>query len=428
MSEKKLKIYPVSLGCAKNKADFEKLLALLIKQGAEIVLVPEEATHFWVNTCAFIKPAVEESLEHILDLGEIKKQGQSLIVSGCLTGRYGAEKLKELLPEVDEFYGIEPYQYFAKQEPYERILTENPFYAFLKISEGCNRNCAYCTIPQIRGRLKSKPVDLLLKEAEFLLTLGVKELILVAQDITSYGLDLKPKVDLVSLVKTLSKLPFEFRIRLLYLYPVPNLKRLLEDFLSIPKVVPYFDLPIQHAHPEILKAMRRPNHIESLAETIFYLRTVIPEVAFRTTVMVGFPGEGEKEFEFLCRFLKEVEFDYLGVFPFYPEEGTLAEKLPAKVPYRERLRRRREVLRLQKEISKKRLRLRKGKEEEVLLLGEDEKGRFWGISKAQAPEVDGITYLLLPKGSKLNLTPGELIKGKVKKSTTYDLYVEPIIK
>ena len=422
------KLYPVSLGCAKNKADFEKLLALLIKKGAEIVLSPEEADLFWVNTCAFIKPAIEESLEHIFDLGEVKRQGQKLIVSGCLIGRYGVEILKNLLPEVDEFYGIEPYRIFTQEEPYERVLTESPFYAFLKISEGCHRNCSYCTIPKIRGRLKSKPLDLLLKEADFLLKLGVKELILVAQDITSYGLDLKQKRGLVNLVKSLSQLPFEFRIRLLYLYPVPNLKDLIEELLSIPKVVPYFDIPIQHAHPEVLKNMKRPDNLEVLAETITYLRKLSPEIAFRTTVIVGFPGEGEKEFEFLCDYLKKVEFDYLGVFPFYPEEGTLAENLPSKVPYKERLRRRREVLKLQKEISKKRLSLRKGKEEEVLVLGEDENGRLWGIAKAQAPEVDGITYILFPKNNVFNLTPGELIKGKIKRTTTYDLYVEPITK
>ncbi len=418
------KVYPVSLGCPKNKVDFEKLLYILGQKNYEIVLDPEEADIIWINTCAFIRPAVEEALDHIFELGEIKKDGQKLIVSGCLTARYGKETLKKLLPEVDEFYGIEPYQKFTKKEPLNRILTESPFYAYLKIAEGCNRKCSYCTIPKIRGAFRSKPVDLLLKETENLLKKGIKEIILVAQDITSYGKDLGEKKGLLKLIDKISNLPYDFRIRLLYLYPSGINKRFIKEILANPKVVPYFDLPIQHAHSDILKRMKRPSNSDYIKEIISYIRDINPFSAIRTTVIVGFPGEGEKEFEYLYEFLKEIEFDHLGVFIFYAEEGTPAEKMFPKVPYKEKIKRRRIIIKLQKEISKKRLQRRKGQEEEVLVLGEDIKGRLFGIAKIQAPEIDGISYIENSKTYKVY--PGDLIKTKIKKTGVYDLYVKPI--
>lgn len=414
------KIYPVSLGCPKNKVDFEKLLFVLTKKGAKLVLSPDEADLFWINTCAFIRPAIEETLEHIFELGSLKRNGQRLVVSGCLTARYGVERLRELLPEVDEFYGIEPYRYFSTVEPFKRVLTESPFFAYLKISEGCNKKCTYCTIPQIRGPLRSKPAELLIKEAQYLLERGVRELILVAQDVTSYGLDVGEKDGLLRLVERLSQLPYEFRIRILYLYPKKGIKRILKSLLSLPKVTPYFDLPIQHAHPKILKGMQRPVNLDEIAQTIEDIRKLTPEVAFRTTVMVGFPGEEEREFNYLREFLERVEFDYLGVFTFYPEEGTKAEALVPRVSYKEKVRRKREILRLQREITRKRLALRKGKEEEVLILGEDERNRLWGIARIQAPEIDGIS--IFTKASN-DLLPGSLIKVRIEKTGTYDLYV-----
>jgi len=417
------KIYPVSLGCPKNKVDFEKLLYVLHQKNYEIVLVPEEADIIWINTCAFIRPAVEEALDHIFELGEIKKNGQKLVVSGCLTARYGSETLRKLLPEVDEFYSIEPYQFFTQQEPIDRILTESPFYAYLKIAEGCNKRCSYCTIPKIRGPLRSKPVELLLKEAENLLKKGIKELILVAQDLTSYGKDQGKKDALLELIEKIAELPYEFRIRLLYLYPSGITKRLIETVLSNPKVVPYFDIPIQHAHPEILKKMRRPSDPEKIEELIEYIRALNPLSGIRTTVIVGFPGEGEKEFDYLCEFLKKVSFDYLGVFIFYPEEGTPAEKFTPRVPYKEKITRKKEIMRLQKEISRSRLQRRIGSEEEILILGEDIRGRSFGIAKIQAPEIDGITYLKTKK--KIEIFPGELVKVKIKKAGAYDLWAEP---
>jgi ribosomal protein S12 methylthiotransferase len=412
------KIYPVSLGCAKNKADFEKLLYILQKKGHEFVLFPEEADIFWINTCAFIRPAVEEALDHIFELGELKGDSKKLIVSGCLPARYGKEKLKELLPEVDEFYGIEPFRIFSSTEPVGRILSESPFYAYLKIAEGCNKKCSYCTIPKIRGPFRSKPRRFILKEAEYLLKSGVKEIILVAQDLTSYGKDRGEKDGLVRLLNALSNLPFKFRIRLLYLFPSAVNKTLVDEVISNPKVVPYFDIPIQHSHPEILKRMKRPFVAEKWLKTIEYIRKLNPFAGIRSTVIVGFPGEGEKEFLHLCEFLKEAKFDYLGVFIFYPEEGTLAEKLGPKVSYKEKIKRKQEILRLQKEITKERLKLRVGQDEEILILGEDVRGRSWGIASFQAPEVDGITYILAKK----NAIPGEFVKIKIKKSGIFDIW------
>lgn len=417
-------VYPVSLGCPKNKSDFEKLLYLLKKKGYLFSLNPEDADIFWVNTCAFIRPAIEESLEHIFELATLKKSHQKLIVSGCLPSRYNPEDLKKLLPEVDEFYGIEPFKYFSKREPINKICTDSSFFAYLKISEGCSHRCSYCTIPKIRGPFRSKPKALLLKEAQNLLKEGVKELILVGQDITSYGKDFGEKNGLVSLIQEISRLPYEFRIRLLYLHPAHLSSALIEDLLSIPKVLPYFDLPIQHAHPQVLRKMRRGYNPEKILKIIESIRKANPFASVRTTIIVGFPGEGEEEFAFLLDFLREAQFDYLGVFSFYPEEGTPAEKFKEKVSYKERQKRKRRILSLQREITKERLKARIGQEEEVLILGEDASGRPLGLAKIQAPEIDGISYI--KSKNKSSFLPGELLKVKIVKSGRYDLWVEPL--
>jgi len=424
--DKPLKIFPVSLGCPKNRVDFEKTLALLTNGGYEITLDPSLADVLWVNTCAFIKPAVQESIDTILDLSDFKKDGAKLVVSGCLTARYGKEKLKELLPEVDEFLGIEPYKEIKKFEPKERIFTESPFYAYLKVSEGCAHRCSYCTIPKIRGPFRSKPLPQLVEEATYLLKLGVKELILVAQDTTLYGRDLGERDGLLKLLYSLSELPFEFRIRILYLHPQHVDENLLLSMLSIPKVLPYFELPIQHAHPKILKAMNRAYSPEKILKLISSVRQANPRATFRSTVIVGFPGEGDEEFSFLLEFLKEAEFDYLGAFPFYPEEGTRAEKLKPRVPAKERLRRRKEVLRLQQAITKKRLEARVGTLDEVLILEEESPNKLKGLASFQAPEIDGLTLVKLSRKAKETILPGDLIKVRITKAKVYDVEASPV--
>lgn len=418
------KLYPVSLGCPKNKSDFEKVLYLLKEEGFQFTLTPEDADLLWINTCAFIRPSVEESIEHILDLGSLKKPHQKLIVSGCLPARYSIEELKDLLPEVDEFLGIEPYKYFSQLEPDKRILSESPFYAYLKVSEGCNHHCAYCTIPKIRGTFRSKPKELLLREVQNLLNSGVKEIIIVGQDITSYGLDFGEKEGLLTLLENLSKFPYEYRIRLLYLHPARLTPSLLEAISSIPKVIPYFDIPIQHAHPAILKKMKRLYTPEKILTLLEKIRKINHLASIRTTIITGFPGEGDREFEFLLSFLKEAKFDYLGVFIYYPEEGTEAINYEGQIAYREKLRRRREILKVQQRITKERLKTRLGSEEELLILGEDPKNGIYGISRLQAPEIDGLTYLI--NTNEFFILPGELIKVKIVKSGNYDLWAEPL--
>ncbi len=421
------KLYPVSLGCPKNKADFEKLLALLLRRNFQITLDPESADFLWINTCAFIKPAVQESIKVILELGSLKKPFQKLVVSGCLPARYKQTELKKLFPEVDKFYGIEPYRYFTEKEPTERILSETPFYAYLKITEGCSHACTYCIIPKIRGPFKSKPLELLLEEAKNLVKMGIKELILVGQDTTVYGKDLGIKNGLEVLLEKLSFLEIP-RIRVLYLNPATLNSSKIRSILENPKVLPYFDLPIQHAHPEILKKMRRPYGPDKIWELVEEIRSLTPFSAIRTTIMVGFPGETEKEFVYLLEFLKLVKFDYLGVFIFYPEEGTPAEKFDFQIPYKEKLRRKKEVLKLQREISKERLSQRIGTTEEILLLGEKSTRSLYGISKIQAPEIDGLTYVVLNKNFNKNLPlPGEIVKAKIKKASFYDLWAELFI-
>lgn len=423
--DKPLKIFPVSLGCPKNRVDFEKTLALLKNEGYEVTLDPSLADVLWVNTCAFIKPAVQESIDTILELSDFKKDGAKLVVSGCLTARYGKEKLKELLPEVDEFLGIEPYKEIEKFEPKDRVFTESPFYAYLKISEGCAHRCSYCTIPKIRGPFRSKPLPQLVEEATYILKLGVKELILVGQDTTLYRRDLGERDGLLKLLYSLSDLPFEFRIRVLYLHPQHVDENLLLSMLSIPKVLPYFELPIQHAHPKILKAMNRAYSPEKILNLISSVRQANPRATFRSTVIVGFPGEGDEEFSFLLEFLKEAEFDYLGAFPFYPEEGTRAEKLKPRVPAKERMRRRKEVLMLQQAITKKRLEARVGTLDEVLILEEESPNKLKGLASFQAPEIDGLTLVKLSRKAKETLLPGDLIKVRITKAKVYDVEVRP---
>ncbi len=423
------KVFTVSLGCPKNRVDFEKTLSLLIEQGYEITLNPEEADLLWVNTCAFIRPAVQEAIDTILELAEYKKNKEKrLIVSGCLTARYGQEKLKDLLPEVDEFLGIEPYKFLCPPkdlEPTSRLLTQNPFYGYLKITEGCSHRCSYCTIPQIRGPYRSRPKELLLLEAQNLLAKGVRELILVGQDTTLYGRDLGKKEGLLELLAELTNLPYSFRIRILYLHPQHLHEKIFTELLSLPKVVPYFDLPIQHAHPKILKAMNRHYTPERVLKLMEWARKLNPKVSFRTTVMLGFPGEEEEEFSFLLEFLKAAKFDYLGVFPFYPEEGTLAANLEPKVSYQEKRRRKREVLKLQQEITKKRLQARIGSVDEVLVLEEVSPRKLIGLATFQAPEIDGVTYIQTSLKKQSYLLPGELIKVKIEKVKIYDVLATP---
>ncbi len=426
-----MKIYPVSLGCPKNRTDTEKLLACLASHGGEIVLDPAQAEVLLVNTCAFLREAVEEAVDVILELAEEKRPGQRLVVCGCLVARYGQELL-EALPEVDLFLGVEPYRapqlifsppaerlvlHLKGPEVPQRLLTESPFYAYLKVADGCRHACSFCLIPRLRGPLRSIPEDLLEQEAQGLLAQGIKELILVAQDVSAYGLDQEQR-RLPRLLKRLGSLEGLFWLRVLYLHPEGVTEELLEAMASIPKVCPYFDIPIQHASARILKAMRRPADPEALYQLFVRLRKLFPGAGLRTAVIVGFPGETDEDFAALLDFIQAVSFDHLGAFVFSPEEGTLAAKLPQQVPDEVKWARFHELMALQKEISRKRLAARQGQEIEVLVEGVDEQGQAYGHATFQAPEIDG---QVLIQGEPL---PGEIVRVRVKGSGDYDLLAE----
>ncbi len=430
-----MKVYAVSLGCPKNRTDTEKLLARLVEHGAEIVLSPEEADLILVNTCAFIRPAVRESIDTVLELAERKRPGQRLAVIGCLVARYGKEVL-EAFPEADLFCGIEAYRrpevFFEDSrllvlcpqgpETTGRVLTESPFYAYLKVTEGCRHACSFCTIPRIRGPLRSRPEEELLAEARRLVSEGVREIILVGQDVSAYGLDRKERALPRLIKRLLSEVSGSFRLRLLYLYPEGITLELLGLFAEESRLAPYADLPVQHAHPEILRRMRRPYRAGGILDLVDRLREARPEIGLRTSVIVGFPGEGEEEFSTLLEFLRKARFDHLGAFVFYPEEGTRAAGFSPRVPHREAVRRRHRVMVLQREISRENLRRRVGSEDLVLVTGYDARGRPVGHAGFQAPEVDGHTVIV--KG--IPVCPGDLVRVRFIRSFTYDLWAEAL--
>lgn len=419
-----LKVFSLSLGCPKNLVDTENILGIL--KNFKPVHSPTEADLILLNTCSFIQPAVEEALEKIIFIIEqIKHLNPKpfFIVTGCLVNRYGIEIKKEF-PEVDLWLPIaKQSQLTSKLEKYflnafkksKRVLTTSS-YAYLKISEGCNNRCSFCTIPSIRGKLKSKPLQELILEASHIKNCGVKEIILIAQDLTAYGRDLGYKNGLATLLEHLANLEFSW-IRMLYLYPGGINKNLLNIIKKYNNILPYFDLPLQHAHPEILKSMGRP-FAKNPQKVLELIKEHIPEAVIRTTLIVGYPGESISHFEYLVQFVLKNQFHYLGVFTYFPEQGTRAAKLSNQVTSREKQRRYQEIMTLQQEISKKWLKTWKGKVEKILI---DEphpewptlfKGRTW----FQAPEIDGFTYI-----SSLNASPGKFVLANIEDTKTYDL-------
>ena len=340
------KIGMISLGCPKNQVDAEHMLALMDAEGWEIVDYVDGCDAVIVNTCGFIDDAKKEAIENILDMVELKKEGviSKIIVTGCLAQRYKDEIVKEI-PEVDAVIGIGANGDIIKTveevmsgvdtiENYppqcdlplegQRILTTPHYWAYLKIGEGCSNRCTYCTIPSIRGNMRSRSMENVIDEAKQLAESGVKELILIAQDTTSYGLDLYGELKLPELLNELCKIDSIEWIRLLYCYPDRITDELIETMKNQEKVVNYIDLPLQHADDKILKAMNRRGDQALIRNVISKLREEIPDVVIRTTFIVGFPGEGEEEFETLAEFVNEIEFDRLGVFTFSPQEGTPA--------------------------------------------------------------------------------------------------------
>ena len=422
------KIAFVSLGCAKNLVNTEQMMALCRKAGHIVTGDPEGADVAVLNTCGFIESAKSEAIENILELAQLKEQGQlkKLLVTGCLTQRY-ADEIRTELPEVDGMLGTGSYtevvsaveelmagqkaEHFAgintTYEDGERIVTTPSYTAYLKIAEGCSNGCAFCIIPKLRGRYRSRTMEAVLKEAGELAASGVKELIVIAQDITRYGLDLKDGTTLAGLLRELCKMDFHW-IRLHYLYPEVITDELIEVMAREPKILHYLDIPIQHANDGILKAMRRHTNRGEIEVLFDKLRAAMPDLVIRTSLICGLPGEGEAEFEELCDFLRQQKLQRAGVFQFSPEEGTLAQRMENQVEAELAARRVELVVDLQSRIMDANNEQRLGTVMEVLCEGFDhEQGCFVGRTYADSIDIDGHVYFtaagLIPAGEFVNV-------------------------
>jgi ribosomal protein S12 methylthiotransferase len=431
------KFYFISLGCAKTRVDSEYMVAILENDSFEKVKNIEEADYIFVNTCSFIEDARVESIDTILNIADKKDETQKLIVAGCLPQRY-KEDIVESFPEVSHFIGTshigkvlsiinseekinisEVNESWIPQKVIKRKSSISLHSAYLKIAEGCDKKCAFCAVPIIRGKQKSIQKDILISEAKSLVSNGIKEINLVAQDLSSYGKDIG--TNLLELLKELNDIDGVSWLRVLYLYPSDTTKKMLKDIFSLEKVVPYLDIPIQHSSSKILKVMKRGYNEEKLKELLGYIKEELPNLFLRTTILVGHPGEGEEEFNHLVEFLKEYKFDHLGVFAYSPEEDTVAFKLE-HVSRETAEKRKNIILDLQKNISLKKQTTLIGKTMPVLIDEYDEENMILtGRHSGQAPEIDGKVYL-----SKTTALPGDIIKIKITDSADYDLVGEPV--
>ena len=422
------KVAFISLGCAKNLVNTEQMMALCRQAGFTVTGDPEGADVAVLNTCGFIESAKSEAIDNILELAQLKAEGKlkKLLVTGCLTQRY-SDDIRTELPEVDGMLGTGSYTDVAaavrelmtgeKAEHFgdihrtyedgERLVTTPPYTAYLKIAEGCSNGCAFCIIPKLRGRYRSRSMEALLDEAKGLAKRGVKELIVIAQDITRYGWDLKDGATLAGLLTELCKLDFHW-IRLHYLYPEAVTDELIEVIAREKKIVHYLDIPIQHANDQILKAMRRRS-TKAEIETLFAkLRAAMPDVVIRTSLICGLPGEGEAEFEELCQFLWEQKLQRAGVFQFSPEEGTLAAAMENQVDPEVAERRVELVVDLQSRVMDEYNEVRLGTCMEVLCEGFDgDMGCWVGRTYADSPDIDGHVYFTaagqIPAGTFVNV-------------------------
>ena len=407
------KIAFISLGCAKNQVNCEQMMAAVQAAGHEIVAAPEGADVAVVNTCGFLASACEEAIDNILQMAELKKSSQlkKILVTGCMAQRYKGDVLEEL-PEVDGILGTGSYGDIVKaidevmaeglrpchlgnihtaEQGGPRILSTPPWFAYLRIAEGCDNHCAYCVIPSLRGKYRSRPMNELLDEAAELASAGVQELLVIAQDITRYGTDLNGEHQLAALLRELCKLDFHW-IRLHYLYPHEITEELIDTIAAEEKILPYLDIPMQHCNDRILKAMNRRDTKESLLAIVKKLRERIPGLVLRTSLIAGLPYEGEEEFEELCEFLRDVQIERAGVFPFSPEEGTRAA-LMEHVDFEEAQRRAELAVDVQSDIIDAYNESVLGDEREVLCEGFDPQAQmFFGRTYAESPEIDGRVY------------------------------------
>lgn len=429
----------VSLGCAKNTVDSESMAALLERDGFRAAARPERADVLIVNTCGFIAPARAESIEQLRRLAQGKRPGQLLIAAGCLTERYGADVVRQV-PGIDGLLGTRRWMDIVdlvrdlRRDPHPSPRYDLPeaatvgrdergvlraavqgASAYLKIADGCRRPCAFCAIPRIKGTAVSRPLERLVEEVRQLEARGVREVILMAQDTTDYGHDLGLRDGLPTLLEALlAAAPRIDWFRLLYAYPGALSPRLIELMASQPRLLPYLDLPLQHAHPATLRRMRRPSNVDAVRRTLERMRRAMPNLALRTTFIVGYPGETESEFETLLSFVDEMRFDRVGVFPFSFEAGTASEPLGDPIPADVKEERRRRLMERQQQISLEVNQRLVGKTLSVLIEGNGD-GLSLGRSYRDAPEIDG---LVIVEGE---IPAGELLPVRIRGAMTYDL-------
>jgi ribosomal protein S12 methylthiotransferase len=447
LSKQKFSI--VSLGCARNWVDSEVMAGLLQQQHYEMVREPADADVVLINTCGFIDAAKAESIDTIIEISRLKEEGKikQLVVAGCLSQRYPQELAKEL-PEVDLFIGTGevpriatilrereaktiPRRYVGiPQYLYDHTtprLRNTPYYtAFLKVSEGCDHKCAFCIIPQLRGPHRSRSIDSVVKETMGLAQEGVKEINLIAQDLTAYGRDRKDGTTLSGLLKKMIEVPDVLWIRLLYAYPNFLDESLLKLIRESDKICKYIDIPFQHVSPRLLQRMRRGKSGSAVRETVAKLREAIPGLTLRTSLIVGFPGETGEDFEKLLNFVEETQFDRLGVFKYSEEEGTVAAQMDGRVSEAEKERRWQEVMDLQSTISQKKNEALIGTVQRVMI-EEDESGKPCGRTQAHAPEVDGFVYLEESEEASKQIKPpelGKIVDVKITDALEYDLIGE----
>ena len=446
MADVKQKVSMVSLGCPKNLVDAEVMLGVLAGQGFEITTDEQQADVIIVNTCSFIKEAREESVDAILDLADRKHDAKchTLIVAGCLPQRYQEELAREL-PEVDIFIGTGDYPRVAEilaehqgkegqlkyigdpnyiyDETLPRLNSSPGWYAYLKIGEGCSNCCTYCVIPSIRGGYRSRPLEALTAEAQRLVQGGVREIILVSQDITRYGSDLGDQVSLATLIRSLAKIEDLKWIRLLYVYPDGIDEELVDLLKTEPKLCKYLDMPIQHISDSVLQRMNRRSTSEQIRTLVDRLRSDIPDIALRTSLIVGFPGETVDDFMELTRFVEQAKFDRLGVFCYSKEDGTPAAEMPDQVSERVKKERYRKLMKVQARLSFRRNRAQVGHVEQVIVEGYSEETELLlkGRTSRQAPDIDGQVYITSGQAN-----VGDIVTCRITDSSDYDLIAEMV--
>ena len=435
-------VHIVTLGCSKNDVDSSMMYSLLDKNKYQMVNEPSQADILIVNTCGFIDAAKEESIDTILESVEYKNEGRckKVLLSGCLAQRYPEELIKEI-PEIDGIIGTGNIDYI--NELLDRSLAGDLFIKtdnlnsayiegirkeevnrteYVKISEGCNNNCSYCIIPSLRGKNRSRKIEDIYSEVEYLVSKGAREIILIAQNTTDYGIDLYSKYSLAKLINKISKIEDLKWIRVLYLYPDHFTDDLIEEFKNNQKLVNYVDMPLQHISDDVLKKMNRKTSKEHIIKTLKNLRKSVPDIVIRTTFIVGFPGESDDDFDQLVDFIEDIKFDKLGVFEYSKEEGTRAASLDEQISDSIKEERKNEIMAIQSEISAEILSKKIGKRFEVLIEEEVDEENYVGRAYMDSPEIDGVTYVHSDK----NLEIGSFVQVDVVDSLDYDLVGEII--